>query len=183
MKDEIAFRRIKQINDPAFAGFAAVYKEAFGGAPYFEEYTDEGIRHDVWTPHIPECVIVAETSQVIGLACCHAILAPTEPGIRAFLLTQELPFDPHEGVYMSELAVLTEERQKGLGEALIRARFRWAKERDFRFYLLRTAASGSNSQRLYERIGAKRTAFTQDVSLDGIATASSQRIFLWGEIP
>ncbi len=183
MKNEIVFRRIEQVSDPAFAGFAAVYREAFGGPPYFEEYTDDGIRQDVWTPHIPECVIVAEAPQVIGLACCHAILAPTEPSIRAFLLTQELPFDPREGIYMSELAVLTEERQKGLGEALIRARFRWAKERGFRFYLLRTAASGSNSQRLYERLGAKRTAFTQDVSLDGVVTASTQRIFLWGEIP
>jgi ribosomal protein S18 acetylase RimI-like enzyme len=92
-------------------------------------------------------------------------------------------FDPREGIYMSELAVLMEERQKGLGEALIQARFRWAKERGFRFYLLRTAASGSNSQRLYERLGAKRTTFTQDVSLDGIVTSSTQRIFLWGEIP
>jgi ribosomal protein S18 acetylase RimI-like enzyme len=183
VKNKIAFRRIEQVNDPAFAGFATVYREAFGGAPYFEEYTDDGIRQDVWTPHIPECVIVAETSQVVGLACCHAVLAPTEPSIRAFLLTQELPFDPREGIYMSELAVLMEERQKGLGEALIQARFRWAKERGFRFYLLRTAASGSNSQRLYERLGAKRTTFTQDVSLDGIVTSSTQRIFLWGEIP
>ena len=183
MKNDIVFRHIEQADDSAFSGFAAVYKEAFGGPPYFEMYTDEQIREDVWIPHIPECVIVAERTEVIGLACCHAIVAPTEPNIRAFLLTQNLPFDPREGIYMSELAVRTEERQQGLGEALIHARFRWAKERGSRFYLLRTAASGSNSKRLYERLGARRAAFTQNVAHDGIATASTERMFLWGEIP
>lgn len=183
MRNDIAFRRVERAHDPTFSSFAAVYKEAFGGPPYFETYTDEQIREDVWDPHIPECVIVAERAEVVGLACCHAILAPTEPSIRSFLLTQELPFDPREGIYMSELAVRTEERQRGLGEALIHARFRWAKSHGFRFYLLRTAASGSNSKRLYERLGARRAAFTQNVAQDGIATASTERIFLWGEIP
>lgn len=183
MKGDIVFRRIVQADDPAFSGFATIYKEAFGGPPYFETYTDEQIREDVWKPHIPECVIVAETSQVVGLACCHAILAPTEPGIRSFLLTQKLPFDPHEGIYMSELAVRMEERHQGLGEALIYARFRWAKAQGFRFYLLRTAATGSNSQRLYERLGARDAGFTQNVAQDGIVTASTERILLWGAIP
>lgn len=183
MKNEIAFRHIKRADDSAFAGFAAVYKEAFGGPPYFETYTDKQVWEDVWEPHVSECVIVAETSQVVGLACCHAILAPTEPSIRSFLLTQMLPFDLREGIYMSELAVRMEERQQGLGEALIHARFRWAKMQGFRFYLLRTAANGSNSQRLYERLGARRTSFTQNVAQGGIATASTERIFLWGEIP
>ncbi len=183
MRNDITFRRIEREDDAAFTGFAAVYKGAFGGPPYFETYTDEQIREDVWNPHIPECVIVAEKSEVVGLACCHAILAPTEPGIRSFLLMQELPFDPREGIYMSELAVRTEERQQGLGKSLIHARFRWAKGQGFRFYLLRTAASGSNSQRLYERLGARRAAFMQNVAHDGIATASTERIFLWGEIP
>lgn len=182
MRSDITFRRVEQADDSAFSGFAAVYKEAFGGPPYFETYTDEQIREDVWIPHIPECLIVAERTEVIGLACCHAIVAPTEPSIHAFLLTQNLPFDPREGIYMSELAVRTEERQQGLGEALIHARFRWARKRGFRFYLLRTAASGSNSQRLYERLGARPTSFTQNVAQGGIATASTERIFLWGEL-
>lgn len=183
MRNSVTFRRIERADDAAFTGFAAVYKEAFGGPPYFETYTDEQIRSGVWEPHIPECVIVAEKPEVVGLACCHAILAYTEPSIRSFLLTQELPFDPREGIYMSELAVRTEERQQGLGEALIRARFRWAKKHGFRFYLLRTAASRSNSERLYVHLSAKRTAFTQNIAQDSIVTASTERIFLWGEIP
>lgn len=183
MKDRVVLRRIERADDLAFNGFATVYREAFGGPPYFETYTDEGIRKDVWEPHLSECVIVAEAPKVIGLACCHAILAPTEPSIRDFLLTQALPFDPREGIYMSELAVLSEERRNGVGQALIQARFAWAKEQGFRFYLLRTAASGSNSERMYRRMGAKQTNFTQNMGRGGIATASTERIFLWGEIP
>ncbi len=182
MNDSIVLRQIQRVDDPAFAGFATVYKEAFGGPPYFETYTDEDICSHVWEPHISECVIVAEAPEVVGLSCCHAILAPTEPNIRDFLLTQELPFDPHEGIYMSELAVRSEERRNGLGLALVQARFVWAKKRGFRFYLMRTAASGSNSARLYRRLGAKQTSFMQNVSGNDIVTASTERIFLWGEL-
>lgn len=183
MKNDIGFRQIQNLEDAAFPGFAAVYREAFGGPPYFETYTDEDIWRNVWEPHLPECVIVAEGPEVVGLACCHAILAPTEPSIRDFLLTQDLSFDPQDGIYMSELAVLTDERRKGLGTALVRARFEWAKQKGFRFYLLRTAASGSNSQRMYERIGARRAPFTQSMASSDTVTASTERIFLWGEIP
>lgn len=189
----VTVRRVNNVDDPLLAGFVSTYKDVFAGSPYFEEYADEQIRDDVWIPHIGECIIVATTDDgsvarpesVVGLACCHAVLAPTEPKIRDFLLSrQELPelFDPARAIFMSELAVRDDFRRRGLGQTLVLERFRWGLKAGFTHYAMRTAADGSNSRRMYERIGSVLAPFVQDVSEGGVISASKSRIYMYGSI-
>lgn len=189
----VTIRRVTNVDDPLLAGFVSTYKDVFAGSPYFEEYNDEQVRDDVWIPHIGECILVVTTDDalttrpesVVGLACCHAILAPTEPKIRDFLLSRpELPelFDPARAIFMSELAVRDDFRRRGLGQALVLERFRWGLEAGFTHYAMRTAAGGSNSRRMYERIGSALAPFVQDVSEDGVVSASKSRIYMYGSI-
>ncbi len=181
----MSIRRVTIATDPAATGFVETYQAAFAEAPYFETYEPEWVLKHVWEPHLPHCVLVAEAEWaprgVAGLACCHPLLADTEPEVRDYLMAQHLPFDPERAVFMSELAVRREFRRRGLGAKLIQARLRWAEDAGFQFLVLRTAATGSNSRRLYERIGAQVASFVQDVSTAAIASSSTQRIFLWGE--
>ncbi len=188
-----SIRCITNQDDPLFEGFASTYKDVFAGRPYFEEYTIEQIREDVWLPHVGDCIIVATvegdseslSGGVVGLACCHGVQKPTEPKIRDFLLSQpELSelFDPERTIFMSELAVRFEYRKNGLGHLLILERLRWGHENGFTHYAMRTAAAESNSRRMYERIGSKLAPFVQDVSEDGVVSASKSRIYMYGSI-
>ncbi len=183
--EELSIRQVTTTTDSAATGFVETYRVAFADAPYFETYEPEWVLKHVWEPHLPHCILVAEVERapwgVAGLACCHALLADTEPEVRDYLVAQRLPFDPEHTVFMSELAVRREFRRQGLGAKLIQARLRWAEDTGFRFFALRTAATGSNSRRLYERIGAHTAPFVQDVSAAAVASSSTQRIFLWGE--
>ncbi len=195
MRDDhhVTIRRVTDIGDPLLAGFVSTYKDVFAGAPYFEEYADEQVREDVWAPHIGECILVATTDDgsearpesVVGLACCHGVLASTEPKIRDFLLSRaELPelFDPARAIFMSELAVRDDFRCRGLGQTLVLERFRWGIEAGYSHYAMRTAADGSNSRRMYERIGSRLAPFVQDVSEGGVVSASKSRIYMYGSI-
>ena len=47
---------------------------------------------------------------------------------------------------------------------------------------MRTAVEGSNSQRMYERIGSHLAPFVQDVSDGGVLSASKSRIYMYGSI-
>ena len=181
-----AIHRVIDASDPQREGFVDAYKEIFAGPPYFEAYTDGDVISGVWNPHIGQCILVAvDTSgRVIGFGCCHSVMSPAEPKIRDFILSRPgigSLFDPERTIFMSEIAVREECRRRGLGKRLIFERFRWGLEHGFSSYCMRTAEHGSNSRRLYERMGAKRAPFVQDVSAD-IDSASKSRIYLYGSL-
>jgi GNAT superfamily N-acetyltransferase len=181
----LSIRRITDPDDRALNGFLATYRDVFAEAPYHETYKLEWIVEHVWRPHLPHCIMVAEHASdhhVVGLACCHAVDADTEPAIKEYLLAQELPFNPQHTVFMSELAVRSEVRRAGLGTTLVYERLAWARGAGFTNYVMRTAADGSNSQVLYRKIGAREAPFVQDVGAGEVASASPQRIYMWGEI-
>lgn len=183
--DPFTIHRITDINDTRRDGFVATYRDVFAGAPYFETYSEQDVHDHVWVPHIGQCILVATDSPdlIVGLACCHGVVADTEPVIRDYLLSQsEVPglFDSQLTIFMSELAVREEYRRRGLGARLILERFRWGLEHGFRSYCMRTADQKSNSRSLYERIGAKLAPFVQDVSSGGVESASKARIYMYG---
>ena len=173
-----------------FKGFVQVYQEAFSGPPYFEEYDEEMVANLAWKPHrLSGCIVLAlDGEKTVGLGCCLPLARVTANCPNSFFLLSlrrraELPFQALEACYMTELAVLPEYRKRGIGTELVRRRLDWAKEQGIKYYLMRTAAEGSNSLSLYSRLGAKIVPnLEQDMSKDGVSTASQKRIFLFGPV-
>lgn len=180
---EIRTRVVTNIDDQSMAGFAACYISAFAEPPYFEHYEADWVSEHVWKPHIPHCLIVAESEGVVvGLCCCHPVMADTEPGVRDYMLSQDLPFNPETTTFLSEVAVHADFRRQGLGTKLLCEWLRWAEAHSFTHYAMRTAEAGSNSLHMFEQLGSKRLPFVQDVSKGEVVSASNQRIYLYGEV-
>ena len=171
-------------------GFIEVFKKAFAGAPYFESYQNSEVVSSAWDPHLNKgCIyLAANKGRIIGLGCCLPLnkIDEADPNISALeslLSFPKLPFTLESTCYMSELAVLPEYRNFGIGTELIKKRLSWAKENNLNYYVMRTAAKNSNSLGLYLNLGAKIISdLEQDVSNIGVISASKKRIFLFGQI-
>lgn len=171
-------------------GFVNVFKIAFAGPPYFEFYQVDEVLDSAWKPYLRKgCIYLAlNNNQVIGLSCCLPIIKidQTDPNISALESLRSFPKLPlclDDACYMSELAVLPEFRRLGIGTELIIKRLSWARKENMKYYILRTAAEGSNSLSLYSRLGAQIIpSLQQDVSNIGVSSASKKRIFLFGRI-
>lgn len=178
-------RFVHDVNDPAKVGFIRVYQEAFAGAPYFETYDPAWVEEHVWLPHHGHCIIVAEEGGiVVGIGCSHPALADTEPAIKSYLQEQRvmIPFPLSSAIFMSELAVLPLHQGEGIGRRIVVKRFQWGEAHGFEHYVMRTADDGSNSQRLYEKLGAHRAPFVQNVrGTLSVESASDKRIYMWGK--
>jgi ribosomal protein S18 acetylase RimI-like enzyme len=174
--------------DSILKGFTACYKDAFGGAPYFETYTDNEVLRSVWLPHIEHGVTVFafDGEAIIGFACALPMCyAPEE--IREFLRgkTQEgIPLDLLNAWYISEIGVATTHRGRGLGYALTREQLRRIRSRGGAQYALRTAANGSNSFKMYVNIGStiiegiQNVSTSEQVCVNG--SKSKERVYLYG---
>ena len=174
------------------SGFISTYKEAFGGPPYFEEYTDCEIYEGVIAPHMKDGVVVYATDNetLIGFGC--AIPFNRSPNdVREFLgsLSKDgrLPrsFDYESSWYMSELGVRCSYRGMGIAWELVRLRMLRVIAHGCNQYFMRTASVGSNSMPMYMKSGAIPVSQQQDVSSTEQATEnhtqSLQRIYLWGD--
>lgn len=188
MVHSINYERITDPDHEVLKGFVSVYRSAFAEAPYCEDYDYKWVVDHIWKVHIPYCVFVARKAhgEVVGLGCALPILAP-ESCVRDFMLEKQksgvgIPFPLNQTMYMSELAVLPDVRRKGVGSSLIKKRQEWAVQNDYTHYCMRTAATGSNSERMYKCMGAMQAPFVQDMSDDKIRTDSARRIFLYGKI-
>lgn len=174
------------------SGFISTYKEAFGGPPYFEEYTDREIYEGVITPHMEDGVVVYATDNetLIGFGC--AIPFNHSPDdVQEFLgslsKSGRLPrsFDYESSWYMSELGVRCSYRGMGIAWELVRLRMLQVIAHGCSQYFMRTASVGSNSMPMYMKSGAIPVSQQQDVSSTEQATEnhtqSLQRIYLWGD--
>ena len=56
--------------------FIKVYKEAFGGPPYFEQYSDEEVREEIIFPHLRDGVVAYATDNdtLVGFGCALSIV-------------------------------------------------------------------------------------------------------------
>lgn len=169
-------------------GFIRAYKQAFGGPPYYEHYTDEQVLAHVWYPHVEEGIIILalDNEQVVGFGCAQPVMkAPDE--IRLFLGESEhFSAEPEKTWYMSELGVVESHRNRGIGYQLVRHRMISISHRAGTHYAFRTAAEGSNSIHLYRRIGAQEIPELQDVADTEQVLVnesnSTQRVYLHGDI-
>lgn len=171
-------------------GFVEVYREAFGGPPYFESYTPEEVERDVFLPHLAVGFIVMalEEGKSIGLGCAKP-MTETENGDQRFVKERfddgSLPVAPSRLWYMSEMAVLMSHRRRGVGYRLVVERLKLIRAKGISHYCFRTASKQSNSEALYRSLGAVQLPGVLDVSgtaqVENNASQSTTRIFLYGE--
>ena len=185
--------RYAQVNPAAVLareklGFARVYREAFAGEPWYEEYADAEILADVWDEHIDTGVIILASigEQVVGLGCAQP-LAHASRDVQEFLASApSFMSDPATTWYMSELAVDAAHRRHGIGKQLVRHRMITASHRGGTHFVFRTAVQGSNSLLLYKNLGAVELTERQDMAQSQQVLAnhsqSTERVYLHGEI-
>lgn len=175
------------------AGFIRVYKEAFGGSPYFETYSDEEVLQDVWTPHIEHGTIILalddDIGRVIGLGCAiplHYAPKDVQDFLKQSWISGFVPeeFAPTKTWYMSELAVDPAYRRQGVAYRLVRQRLLSASHAGVTHYVMRTATERSNSRHLYERVGADVLPGNHDISeTDQVlhnGSKATSRVYLYG---
>jgi GNAT superfamily N-acetyltransferase len=177
--------QIKSLDDPRVEGFIKVYKDAFSGPPYFENYTDEYVRDKILAPHIPFWAGIASTDEgVIGLCCVHPFDEPVSLEATDYVRAQpkeQTPIDLSISVYGSEFATSSNVRKLGVGGALMCRAFRWAHENGYPYAIMRTAADGSNSVRMLVRAGGVMLPYVQEVGDKGIGSKSDKRVWLYIE--
>ncbi len=179
----LSFERVTNKNDPRLHEFSEVYREAFGGPPYFEKYTDSQLK-EIWDGHIENVMILAmRNGRVVGFGCSHPVAGVREDDVRSFIEAHsdhnQLPVE--KTVFMSDLGVLESVRGCGLGTKLILERLIEAEKDGYTHYAMRTAAINSNSERIYRSAGAKALSGVQQVGPGEVETESTERIFLYGE--
>lgn len=171
-------------------GFVEVYKESFGGPPYYEQYSDADVIRDVWIPHLSAGIIVLalDAGVVVGFGCAQSVFESPED-VQGFLQAKKrnesLSIDLSNAWYMSELGVRLGYRGHHIAYALTLERLVWISELGGRHYALRTAAQGSNSLHLYKKIGSIELSNHQDVSQSDQVqinkSQSTERIYLCGQ--
>ncbi len=172
-------------------GFIKVFREAFAGAPYFEQYTVDQARA-IWDEHFQHgrIILAKDGSKIVGLGC-SVPLHKAPQAVQEFLADMKekgyLPddFTPNSAWYMSELAVLEKYRNRGIAYELVRHRLIDVSHGRAAYYVMRTDSEESNSMHLYLRVGAKAIPVLQDVSSSEQVTEngseSTTRIFLFGQ--
>jgi len=171
-------------------GFIHVYQDAFSGPPWFENHPTKRVYEMVFLEHLPHCLVLAlDGREVVGLACCHPVLAEVNTGnhVREFLTAHReiAPFPLEQTIYQSEVAVLSSYRRQHIAEKLTLARFDWARGQGLTHYTMRTEPNGSLSKPLYEKLGARiAKGLVQPISpgADEVKSESKERIYLWGKL-
>lgn len=170
-------------------GFVALYKQAFGGPPYNEVYTDEQVEKDVWLPHLQNGVIALAvyTEKIIGFGCGLPLEHAPED-IRSYLVSARdfsasVP-DFSDIWYFSELGVLDNHRRRGIGTQLVGHVMAGILLHGNHHYVMRTAAEGSNSRHIFESIGSGLIPGLQDVCMSDQVmvnqSQSTERVYLYG---
>ena len=185
----IVYVHVKTDSQEYRDGFVALYKQAFGGPPYNEFYTDEQVERDVWLPHLQNGVIALAVSaeEIIGFGCGLPLKYAPED-IRSHLVIVKdsgvsVP-DFSDIWYFSELGVLNNHRRKGIGTQLVGQVLAKILLRGNYHYVMRTAAEGSNSRHIFESIGSGLIHGLQDVSKSDQVmvnrSQSTERVYLYG---
>lgn len=175
-------------------GFMEVYREAFGGEPYNETYTDEQLR-EIWDEHMANGRIILardeDSNKVVGFGCSlplHRAHQDVQDFLAECIADGELlpeDFTFQNTWYMSELGVLESHRNRGIAYDLVRNRMFDVSHSNKRYFIMRTAADKpSNSRHLYEQLGAKAVDRLHDVSeTDQVQINQAEsilRVYLYG---
>lgn len=165
--------------------FSEVYATCFAGPPYFEKYENGWIKEHVYDQHIKHgrIAVALKDSKVIGFTCAKLLHVDKNACYYKHLSRQEnLPFDLERSIFITELAVLPEFRNKGLGTAL--AKHMMCNRSGLHQYdhcITRTAHQGSNSLKIFLEIGANILPGLHYISedQDEVPSSSEARVYLW----
>lgn len=168
--------------------FAEVYANCFADPPYCETYDPEWIIAHVYNPHIAHgrVAVALKEGTMIGFSCAMMLHADTSACYYKYLSAQEnLPFEIDKSMFVTELAVLSEYRRKGLGTAL--AKHMMCSKGSLHQYdhcVTRTAHQGSNSIGIFTKLGAQVLPGLHHVNNDPneVPSASEARVYLWRSV-
>lgn len=135
-------------------GFTEVYKKAFAGPPYFENFTDQEvaeIMRELVFGNSGFCSVLVYSDKIIGLS--GGFRVSIDEKISA--LMRERGFrDIESYFYIAELAVLENFRKKGFGNLLVEDMLKAVQEkRTFKNIIVRTQAEGSNALNIFKSQG------------------------------
>ena len=162
MKINVKFKTIEKLED-----FAEVYSEVFGGAPYFEKYTDEELE-ELFNQYSKNGYIEGAYSKVKnGKDECIGLLV-VENGIQE---GHPIEFKTDSKIgYLAEVAVKQDNRQRGLGSLFfLTAIFKELEQKPEILYM-RTLKDGSMSKSIAEKFGFEMAGNIQKnetIGLDG----------------
>jgi GNAT superfamily N-acetyltransferase len=129
--------------------FCRVYRDCFGGPPYYEEYEDDWIIENVYNKHIGHgCVSVAlRRGELVGLSCAERMIDDAHSSPYRYLVerSSDLEFSLDSACYIAEVAVVYSMRRRGIGTDLLKVLCNWGLARGLTHYTARTAAEGSHS--------------------------------------
>lgn len=151
--------QIDNINDMRFyqKGFIRIFKQAFAGAPYFENFQDKEVKTimaDLALSYGSYCAVLLKNNEVIGLV--GGLPLSDENEIADLLHAKNAIEDPQRTFYLAELAVANDFRKKGLGTKLVKSLLKdIQKESDYDNIIVRTQSEGSNAINIFKNNGLK----------------------------
>jgi ribosomal protein S18 acetylase RimI-like enzyme len=148
--------------DRFFPQFNKVYQEAFGGAPYFESFTEEEVYkifQELVLSKDSACLLLFQKHSLVGVA--GGFNVGLDEQISSLL---KYNLEPLNAFYLAELAVSTGERNKGHGTMLTKKLVDYVKETtELKKILVRTQKRDSNAKNIFLRIGFQELPFIQKV--------------------
>ena len=124
------------------------------------------IREEIWDPHLERGIIVLakDDDSVVGF-CCALPVDDAPDDVREFLQgSQEILADSDQMWYISELGVALSHRGRKIAYAVTERCLSEANRLGGAYYVMRTAAKGSNSRHMFLRMGSTEISEVQDVS-------------------
>lgn len=144
---------IKKWYEPLEEKVIDLYIEVFSEPPWNESWRTEEVRKDIEYGKSQKdfvgYIAVDSNDNVIGFTWGYAL--PLEKFPFLSNLVREVPY-----FYVDELAVKRDYRRRGIGRSLTLALLREAKEKDYKYAILRTDVRGG-AYKFYEKLGFEDT--------------------------
>jgi len=155
-------------------GFIQLYQEVFAQAPYFETYSDKDV-NTIFSEHLLNntCIVVAVWKErVVGFSCGH----PLEqfPEVAKLFTNNKTPLE--KIFYISELAASLKYRNLGLGLKLTEAVLNRSKTLGFLATSTITAAEGSNSLGIFQRLGMIVQSFVHHLPEEEVSKSRTRLV-------
>ena len=145
-----------------FPDLIALYRSAYSGAPYFELFTEEEVKHLLvelmGKREIALYVAITKDGEIAGFTWGYG-LSPDEEIARQLEGLEELPEELRSAIkgsraaYIAELAVDSRFRNRGIGTKLVSDIVEDFRRRGFTHVVVRTNVGNIPAKRIYEKLG------------------------------
>lgn len=168
--------KIEEIKPTQTVPFIRLYQKVFGGEPYNEKWTFKEVLEE-------KKLIISEQGKLIGFYQDEKLIG--------FVTYRNMLPNEHPGIiypesenvgYISDIAVLKECRNKGIGSMLFEACLENMRAEGFTIALMRTLKNGSMSYNIAKRHGLKeitgKEEIVQKARMNNNKSQKDIRIFL-----